>query len=80
MQRLFEKKLLDWKNSGMKKPLMVVGARQIGKTYIIEKFAKENFEQYLYFNLEKNSEIRNIFESTIDDKKIISALELFLNK
>lgn len=37
----------------MKKPLMVVGARQIGKTYTIEKFSKENFEQYLYFNLEK---------------------------
>ena len=41
MQRLFEKKLLDWKESGMKKPLMVVGARQIGKTYTVEKFAKE---------------------------------------
>ena len=62
MQRLFEKKLLEWKQSGMKKPLMVVGARQIGKTYIIEKFAKANFEQYLYFNLEKNAEVRNIFE------------------
>lgn len=80
MQRLFEKKLLDWKQSGMKKPLMVVGARQIGKTYIIEKFAKENFEQYLYFNLEKNSEIRNIFEKTIDDIKIIEELELYLGK
>ena len=80
MQRLFEKELLDWKQSGMKKPLMVVGARQIGKTYIIEKFAKENFEQYLYFNLEKNSEIRNIFEKTIDDIKIIEELELYLGK
>lgn len=80
MQRLFENKLLDWKKSGMNKPLMVVGTRQIGKTYIIEKFAKENFEDYLYFNLEKNIEVRNIFEKTIDDAKIIEELELYLGK
>ena len=80
MQRLFEKKLLAWKQSGMKKPLMVVGARQIGKTYIIEKFAKENFEQYLYFNLEKNAEVKSIFEKTLDDTKIIEDLELYLGK
>ena len=80
MQRFFEKTLLNWKNSGMKKPLMVVGARQIGKTYIIEKFAKENFEKYLYFNLEKNKDVRNIFEQTIDDTKIIENLELYLGE
>lgn len=80
MQRIFEKKLLEWKETGMKKPLMVVGARQIGKTYIIEKFAKENFEEYIYINLEKNIDIRNIFEKTIDDEKIISEIELYLGK
>ena len=41
MIRLFEKKLLNWKESGMKKPLMVIGVRQIGKTYTIDKFGKE---------------------------------------
>ena len=80
MKRLFEKTLLNWKDSGMKKPLMVVGARQIGKTYIIEKFAKENFEQYLYFNLERDSEIREVFEKTIDDTKIIEELELYIGR
>ena len=80
MQRLFEKKLLDWKKSGMKKPLMVVGARQIGKTYTIKNFVKENFKEYLYFNLEKDLEIRNIFEKSIDDEKIISDIELYLGK
>lgn len=80
MQRLFENKLLDWKKSGMNKPLMVVGTRQIGKTYIIEKFAKENFEEYLYFNLEKNIDVRKIFEKNIDDTKIIEELELYLGK
>ena len=80
MKRLFENKLMEWKETGMKKPLMVVGARQIGKTYILEKFAKENFEQYLYFNLEKNNDVRNIFEQTIDDTKIIENLELYIGK
>ena len=80
MQRLFENKLLYWKKSGMNKPLMVVGTRQIGKTYIIEKFAKENFEEYLYFNLEKNIDVRKIFEKSIDDTKIIEELELYLGK
>lgn len=80
MKRLFENKLMEWKETGMKKPLMVVGARQIGKTYILEKFAKENFEQYLYFNLEKSNDVRNIFEQTIDDTKIIENLELYIGK
>ena len=80
MKRLFEEKLKAWKDSGMKKPLMVVGARQIGKTYTIEKFVKENFEKHLYFNLEKDIEIRNIFEQTINDKEIISDIELILGE
>ena len=78
--RLFEKKLFDWKKSGMKKPLMVIGVRQIGKTYTIDKFGKENFEQYLYFNLEKNEEVRNIFENTIDEEKILQELELYIGR
>lgn len=80
MKRLFEKKLLNWKESGMKKPLMVIGVRQIGKTYTIDEFGKENFEQYLYFNLEKNEEVRSIFEKTIDDEKILEELELYIGK
>ena len=80
MYRFFENTLLSWKQSGMKKPLMVIGVQQIGKTYTIEKFGKENFEEYLYFNLEKDEEIRNIFEKTIDDSKILEQLELYLGK
>lgn len=80
MKRNFEKKLLDWKNSGMKKPLMVIGARQIGKTYLINEFIRENFEDYLYFNLEKEVNIRNIFDRTINDEEIISYIELYLER
>ncbi len=80
MYRFFEEKLKQWKTSGMKKPLMVVGLRQIGKTYIIQKFGKENFEEFLYFNLEKDLDIKNIFEKTIDESKILEELELYVGK
>ena len=52
----------------------------VKKTYTIEKFVKENFDQYLYFNLEKNLDVKNIFEKSIDDEKIISDIELYLGK
>lgn len=80
MFRIFENTLQDWKKTGMQKPLMVIGVRQIGKTYTIDKFGKENFEDYLYFNLEKNDAIRNIFENTIDEAKILEQLELYIGR
>ena len=80
MYRLFENKLLEWKQSGMKKPLMVIGVRQIGKTYTIANFGKENFDEFLYFNLEKNEEISNIFDKTIDEEKILEEIELYLGR
>lgn len=64
----------------MKKPLMIIGVRQIGKTYTIDKFCKENFKNYLYFNLEQTDWIRNIFENTIDANSILSNIELKLGK
>ena len=80
MFRLFENKLMDWKKSGMEKPLMVIGVRQIGKTYTIQKFIKENYEEYLYFNLEKDEHLRGIFERTIDAEKIFEEIELYLGR
>ena len=80
MERLFDNELIKWKKGGMKKPLMVIGARQIGKTYTIEKFCKENFEEYIYIDLEKSNNIRKIFEETIDPEEILPELEIRLEK
>lgn len=80
MKRQFENNLINWKKNGMKKPLMVIGARQTGKTYIIEKFIKEHFEESLSFNIEREEAIKDIFERTIDAEKIIEELELYLGK
>ena len=77
MYRKIEKELLNWKKDS-KTPLMLIGARQTGKTYILEKFAKENFKNYVYINLEKEKEISSIFDATIDPKEIIQKIEMFI--
>jgi len=51
MKRKIYTKLLEWKNAKTFKPLMILGVRQSGKTYIIDKFCKEEFENYIYINL-----------------------------
>ena len=50
MKRKFLEELKDWQTRNIKEPLMIVGARQIGKTYIINEFCEENYENYLYLN------------------------------
>ena len=56
---------------------MVIGVRQIGKTYTIQKFIKENYEEYLYFNLEKDEHLRGMFERTIDAEKIFEEIRKY---
>lgn len=79
MKREFYNTLENWFNNE-KNPLMVIGARQIGKTYIIDKFCTECKLEYLYFNLEKDLWLYNIFEETIDPKEILTKLEFKLEK
>ena len=80
MKRKFYETLLKWKNDGMEKPLMVVGARQIGKTYIIEEFCRNEFKEYIYINLLEKTSIKNIFEEESDFETKVKKLELELNK
>ena len=75
MYRKFEKVLVDWKNNGMKKPMMVVGVRQIGKTYSIDKFCRENFDKYIYINLLEHSEIVKMCKSDISIVDKIKQIE-----
>ncbi len=80
MKRKFYENLVSWAKNNINMPLMVVGARQIGKTYIIDKFCKENFKEYLYINLDKEKNIAEIFEQTIKPDEIIRQLELIKEK
>ncbi len=75
MKRDIETDLLRWKEQKGHMPLLVRGARQVGKSYIIEKFGKENFENCVVINFEQYPEYAHCFD-TLDPTKIVNSLEL----
>ncbi|MCK5846245.1 MAG: ATP-binding protein [Bacteroidales bacterium] len=79
MHRDIYKTLNNWKLEEERKPLLFRGARQVGKTYIIEQFGKENFSNIISINFERNIEYKNIFK-TFDPKKIIEEIALISGK
>ena len=80
MKRKFYNVLMKWKNQNINTPLMVIGARQIGKTYIIDEFCKNEFDDYIYINLMEKKSIVKIFEEDSDFETKVRKLELELNK
>ena len=78
MIRHIERYLKEWKNSNNRKPLILRGARQVGKTYIIKKLADEEFEHFLYINLEQESGLLSIFKSN-NPELIINELTSIYN-
>jgi predicted AAA+ superfamily ATPase len=78
MEREIEKKLLLWKKSRFSKPLIIRGARQVGKTYTIRKFGKENLENVIEINFEETPEC-SLFFTTLNPKEIITKMESFYN-
>lgn len=75
MYRKIEEDLLKWKNDS-KMPLMLVGARQTGKTYILDEFCKKNFDNYIYVNLEKEEDISALFSSTLNPDEIVEKIQI----
>ncbi len=76
MKRFISEKLLKWKNSEDRKPLILKGARQVGKTYILKEFGKENYENVAYFNFDHDDGLAQLFLNTKDPKRIIEQLSL----
>lgn len=74
MKRTIYHDLIKWKNSEDRKPLMVYGARQVGKTYIIKKFGENEYDNMVYINCYKNEAIRQLFNSTIQINEILLGL------
>jgi len=74
MKRDITQKLLEWLNRAERKPLILKGARQVGKTYIITEFGKDHFDNIHLFNFEENREIHSIFEKNLEPKRIIEEL------
>ena len=78
MERDILKKLQAWKNSSTRKPLMVRGARQVGKTYSIMEFGKKFYKKVHQVNFEKNPKWKQIFEPDLDAMRIVDELEILL--
>lgn len=75
VERKIMKALLAWKDNAERKPLLLHGARQVGKTYILQKLGREHFANMVYVNLEKNLEIAGFFQDNIDPRRILRYLE-----
>lgn len=73
-------RLYEWSSSTNRKPLILKGARQVGKTTLIKAFGKHRFGHLAYFNFEKQPEIHDFFEKTKDPKRIIRSLNLLLDQ
>lgn len=74
MERLIIKKLEQWKNSPHRKPLILRGARQVGKTWVMKEFGKRYFKNVAYINFDNNAAMKNAFEVDFDMNRIILAL------
>ncbi len=70
------KQLLNWKNSPYRKPLILKGVRQVGKTWILKEFGRQFYENTAYFNFDENEEYRQFFETTKDVNRIMQNLML----
>ena len=73
-------KLIDWKNDKNRKPLILKGARQVGKTYILQEFGANYYENTAYFNFDHDEGLAELFLNTKDPKRIVEQLSLAAGK
>ena len=74
MRRYIKEQLIEWKNRKDRKPLILKGARQVGKTYILKEFGEEQYENIAYFNFDHDETLKGLFLSTKDPKRILEQL------
>lgn len=80
MKREIYQKLISWKKDPKRKPLLVKGARQVGKTYIIKHFGRNEFEHLFYLNFDEKPVLKNFFQGDLDPKRIIRDLSIHFEK
>lgn len=76
MKRIETAELVRWKNSSSRKPLIIRGARQVGKTWLMKAFGREEYTQCAYVNFESNKALKNIFGDDFNINRIITALQI----
>ena len=75
MKRTKLAELILWKNSASRKPLIIRGARQVGKTWLMKEFGNTQYDQTVYINFEKNKRLKALFTDDFDIKRVIVALQ-----
>ena len=70
MKRKFYNELVKWEKENVKEPLLVIGARQVGKTWIIKSFCENTYSDYVYVNLEEQKDLISIFEENLTPEVI----------
>lgn len=80
MKRDTYRKMLKWKSSKRRKPLLLRGARQVGKTYILQQFGRKEYETVAYLNFEENPALDDFFQQKLDPKTILANLSLYLGR
>lgn len=73
MERTSIKELVKWKDSSRRKPLVIEGARQVGKTWLVKEFARQNYKQLAYVNFENMKVLQNVFIQDFDIDRIFSS-------
>ena len=74
MERIAIEKLIKWKESTRRKPLVLEGARQVGKTWLVKEFARQKYEKLAYVNFENMKILKNLFEQDFDINRIVTAI------
>ena len=77
MYRTAMEYLLAWKEKPRRKPLIIRGARQVGKTWLMKEFGKVAYEQVIYINFDNNPQMKTLFEESLDVARLITGLELY---
>ena len=76
MERFAIEKLISWKNSADRKPMVLRGARQVGKTWLMQEFGRRCYRNTVYFNFDEEDELKSIFESNKNPARIIELLSM----
>jgi predicted AAA+ superfamily ATPase len=80
MERLAYQTLKMWKDSPLRKPLVVQGARQVGKTFLLKSFGEKEYQNMVYLNFEENPELRRLFEGSLTPEKVIQNISAYMAK
>lgn len=80
MRRNAMQQLYDWKEKSTRKPLIIRGARQVGKTWLMKEFAATAYKQFAYINFEDNEVMKEVFQKDFDIERILMAIQLVTGK